>query len=285
MRSAYINVDSAASGRHFTASAVPALNRLIGEVSPDGAGSGGPYPASLPPSATRSRPTRCPAARPGSGQQSPRQRIGLHRLPEFSGRARRRLVVPGVRMASTTRSTTTTTGSRASATRDFRFHVALVRLWGLMLLRLANADTLPLDYEHVRPAIEEFVPRGVENVELALGISVPSTSGADALRSGSRAEVRRPEATCAVDTGTSTSRRNRPALMRAERACSIRRIPGQAVVPPPRLSRPSSLRAGGAARRGPRPFGRAMAIVIAGGIRALTNALRRAADTPSERVR
>jgi N-acetylated-alpha-linked acidic dipeptidase len=39
----------------------------------------------------------------------------------------------------------------------FRYHVALVQLWGLLLLRLADADVLPLDYEAYAGRVEEFV--------------------------------------------------------------------------------------------------------------------------------
>jgi N-acetylated-alpha-linked acidic dipeptidase len=38
----------------------------------------------------------------------------------------------------------------------FRYHVALVQMWGTMALRLANADALPLDYEPYATSIESF---------------------------------------------------------------------------------------------------------------------------------
>ena len=38
----------------------------------------------------------------------------------------------------------------------FRYHVALVQFWGLIALRLAGADVLPLDYEPYASRIEEF---------------------------------------------------------------------------------------------------------------------------------
>ena len=38
----------------------------------------------------------------------------------------------------------------------FRYHVALVQLWGLVALRLAGADVLPLDYEPYARRIAEF---------------------------------------------------------------------------------------------------------------------------------
>ncbi len=38
----------------------------------------------------------------------------------------------------------------------FRYHGALVRLWGVVALRLTEADALPLDYEPYAERIEEF---------------------------------------------------------------------------------------------------------------------------------
>jgi N-acetylated-alpha-linked acidic dipeptidase len=39
----------------------------------------------------------------------------------------------------------------------FRYHVALVQLWGVLSLRLANADAIPLDYEEYADRIAGFV--------------------------------------------------------------------------------------------------------------------------------
>jgi len=38
----------------------------------------------------------------------------------------------------------------------FRYHVALVQLWGLLALRLADADIVPLDYESYGTRLQEF---------------------------------------------------------------------------------------------------------------------------------
>jgi N-acetylated-alpha-linked acidic dipeptidase len=60
----------------------------------------------------------------------------------------------------------------------FRYHVALVQMWGTMALRLANADALPLDYEPYARMIETFageveraaIPNlGVEGAAQAFG--------------------------------------------------------------------------------------------------------------------
>jgi N-acetylated-alpha-linked acidic dipeptidase len=39
----------------------------------------------------------------------------------------------------------------------FRYHAALVQLWGLLVLRLANADALPLDYAPYADRIAGFI--------------------------------------------------------------------------------------------------------------------------------
>ena len=38
----------------------------------------------------------------------------------------------------------------------FRYHEAMTKLWGVMALRLANADALPLDYRPYATRIGEF---------------------------------------------------------------------------------------------------------------------------------
>ena len=38
----------------------------------------------------------------------------------------------------------------------FRYHEAMTKLWGVMALRLANADALPLDYRPYAARIGEF---------------------------------------------------------------------------------------------------------------------------------
>ncbi len=38
----------------------------------------------------------------------------------------------------------------------FRYHITLVQFWGLVALRLAGADIVPLDYEPYARRIDEF---------------------------------------------------------------------------------------------------------------------------------
>src|SRR5581483_5149980 len=46
----------------------------------------------------------------------------------------------------------------------FRYHAALARLWGIVALRLANADVVPLDYVTYADRLREFVRETVDHV-------------------------------------------------------------------------------------------------------------------------
>ena len=155
---AYLNVDSSVSGQSFGASAVPALNRLVTEVAetvldPDTGRSiaavtehAGPRAASALPGATGAELVN---NRLGSGSD---YTVFLN----FIG-------VPVVDM-----SFTGPYGVYHSAYDNhvwmakfgdpgFRYHATMTRLWGLMTLRLANADIVPLDYTPYAARIREFV--------------------------------------------------------------------------------------------------------------------------------
>ena len=144
---AYLNVDSAASGPRFAATAVPALNPLLAEVS-----------------AARSRPgaedpgvrakARAPARGGGiaadgferrSRRQPSRQRLrlyGVSQSPRHSGGR------PVVRRTLRRLSLDLRQPQLGATIGDpgFRYHVTLVQLWGALAMRLAEAEVIPLDY-------------------------------------------------------------------------------------------------------------------------------------------
>ena len=155
---AYLNVDSAVSGKSFTASAVPSLNRLVTEaaetvVDPesrqsvaDAARNGRPREASALPGATGSDLI---SNRLGSGSD---YTVFLNFL--------------GVPVVDT--SFTGPYGVYHSIYDDhlwmerfgdpgFQYHTAMARLWGVMALRLANADVLPMEYSPYARRIGEFL--------------------------------------------------------------------------------------------------------------------------------
>ena len=84
---AYLNVDSAASGPNFTATAVPALNRLIGEAAHARPRSGSTdSPSPRPPAIGVARARRAADRLDRrAGRQPAGQRIRLHGLPESPG--------------------------------------------------------------------------------------------------------------------------------------------------------------------------------------------------------
>jgi N-acetylated-alpha-linked acidic dipeptidase len=180
---AYLNVDSAASGPHFSAAAVPALNTLINE-----AAAAVQDPRTRTPLSAVSRERRASergALPTGSASELVNNRLGsgsdytvfLNHLGvpiadlSFDGPYGvyhsiydnhhwvSRIGDPG-----------------------FRYHAALVQLWGVMALRLASADALPLDYAPYARTIGGFI----EDVARAHPAAPPLTdvraAAADLLR-------------------------------------------------------------------------------------------------------
>jgi N-acetylated-alpha-linked acidic dipeptidase len=154
---AYLNVDSAASGPNLAAAAVPALNAVIAEAATlvrD------PVSRSSIAAARRDRRTRERGALPtGSGEELVENRLGsgsdytvfLNHLGipiadlSFDGPY-------GVyHSIYDNHNWVATIGDPG-----FRYHVALVQLWGAIALRLAEADVLPLDYRPYATEIDKY---------------------------------------------------------------------------------------------------------------------------------
>jgi len=168
---AYVNVDSAASGSHLSISAVPAFNPLIEEVA---------------------RAVRDPATRLTLAALA-RDRARRERNLQASGSSedfvRNRLGSGsdyavflnhlGVPVADFTFEGPNGVYHSVYDTHEwvarfgdpgFRYHAALVQLWGMTTLRLADADVIPLDYEPYAKRIIEFtreVSRTIENGDVS----------------------------------------------------------------------------------------------------------------------
>ncbi|HXW06183.1 MAG TPA: M28 family metallopeptidase [Vicinamibacterales bacterium] len=154
---AYLNVDSAASGPRFSAAAVPALNQLIAEA------------AQL----VRDPATRASIAamardrQSGEGGTLPTAGAGdlvSNRLGSGSDYTVF-LNHLGVPIADLTFDgpygvyhSMYDNYNWVARIGDpgFRYHVAMVQLWGVLTLRLADADVIPLDYEPYAQRIDEF---------------------------------------------------------------------------------------------------------------------------------
>ena len=155
---AYLNVDSSVSGPSFTASAVPTLNRLVAEAADAVID---PETGKSIAAATRSAGPRAASALPtATGNDLVNNRLGSGSdytvFLNFLG-------VPVIDM-----SFTGPYGVYHSAYDNhlwmakfgdpgFRYHAVMTRLWGLMTLRLVNADVVPLDYAAYAARIRQFV--------------------------------------------------------------------------------------------------------------------------------
>jgi len=93
----------------------------------------------------------------------------------------------------------------------FQYHAAMARLWGLMALRLANAEVLPFDYSTYGRDILVYLD-DVEALARAREVEVDLAEA----RAGASALVRLPAAAPLADPATDASARN-AALMQAER--------------------------------------------------------------------
>jgi N-acetylated-alpha-linked acidic dipeptidase len=155
---AYINVDGAASGSTFNATAVPALNRVIAEAAQAVRDPVAGIPIAA---AVRDRRARdLGAVASGEAHELVGNRLGggsdytvfLNHLG---------IPVADITFAGTygVYHSLYDTHRWVSEFGDpgFRYHVALVQLWGVLSLRLANADAIPLDYEEYADRIAGFV--------------------------------------------------------------------------------------------------------------------------------
>lgn len=154
---AYLNVDSAASGPNFSAAAVPALNGLIADVAQVVRDPGRRIPLA---SAVRDRHAREAGALPtGSSSELVSNRLGSGSdytvFLNFLGVPIADFSFDGpygvYHSIYDNHNWVTRFGDPG-----FRYHVAMVQLWGVVALRLAEADLLPLDFEPYADRIVEF---------------------------------------------------------------------------------------------------------------------------------
>jgi N-acetylated-alpha-linked acidic dipeptidase len=154
---AYLNVDSAASGPRFAATAVPALNTLLTEVTRTVQDPELKIPVF---DAKRARrPSEAGSLPTGSGENLIDNRLGsgsdytvfLNHLGipvadlSFDGPY-------GVyHSIYDNHNWVAKVGDPG-----FRYHVALVQLWGIVAMRLAEADVIPLDYTPYSAALQTF---------------------------------------------------------------------------------------------------------------------------------
>jgi N-acetylated-alpha-linked acidic dipeptidase len=234
---AYLNVDSSASGTAFGASAVPSLNRLVTEAAEAVID---PETGKSIADATRTGAPRQGGALPGaSGPDLVNNRLGSGSdytvFLNFLG-------VPIVDM-----SFTGPYGVYHSVYDDhlwvqkfgdpgFRYHAAMARLWGVMALRLANAEVVPIDYRAYASRVREFVGElSASRPTAERAALAPLTDAVDRFAKAADAMSARVDALLASNRPSSTTSDPRPtpnaintALMAAERALlSPDGIPGR----------------------------------------------------------
>jgi N-acetylated-alpha-linked acidic dipeptidase len=154
---AYLNVDSAASGPNLTVSAVPALNRLIEDAARQVRD---PISGLNLAARARDRAARERGARPaGSPEELIDNRLGSGSdytvFLNFLGVPIADLSFDGPYGVYHSIYDNHNWVARIGDP-GFRYHVALVQLWGIVTLRLADADVLPLDYEPYARSIDQY---------------------------------------------------------------------------------------------------------------------------------
>lgn len=153
---AYLNVDSAAAGSNLSVSAVPALNQVLDEVART---IRDPASRLTLAAATRDRRAHEGGRPTGTIDDLVDNRLGggsdYSVFLNFLGVPVADLAFDGpygvYHSLYDNHAWVATIGDPG-----FRYHVALVQFWGLVALRLAGADVLPLDYEPYARRIDEF---------------------------------------------------------------------------------------------------------------------------------
>jgi N-acetylated-alpha-linked acidic dipeptidase len=174
---AYLNVDSASSGPNFTATAVPALNRVIGDAARTVRD---PVRRITIAAASRDRLSRERGVLPtGSTTELVDNRLGSGSdytvFLNFLGVPVADLSFDGPYGVYHSIYDNHNWVARIGDP-GFRYHGALVRLWGVVALRLTEADALPLDYEPYAERIEEFA----KELERRWPAGVPGLAGVSA---------------------------------------------------------------------------------------------------------
>jgi N-acetylated-alpha-linked acidic dipeptidase len=174
---AYLNVDSSTSGPTFTAAAVPSLNQFIAEAA---AAITDPATGLPLPEAKRREQSREQGSLPNaSGGALVNNRLGSGSdytvFLNFIG-------VPVVDMAFDgpygVYHSQYDNHQWVERIGDpgFRYHETMTKLWGVMALRLANADALPFDYRPYAGKMREFLAEAETKYSATGAAGLPSRS-------------------------------------------------------------------------------------------------------------
>ncbi|HET8667857.1 MAG TPA: M28 family metallopeptidase, partial [Terriglobales bacterium] len=169
---AYFNTDTGAAGPNFRASAVPSLGRLIREITRDV-----PSPAG----GSVYENWRNQQTRPGANGADTEPRIGVMGNGSDYTAFIDHLGIP----ASDVRSAANASGVYHSVfdnfawfkkfgDTDFSYTQQMARVFGLQVLRVAQSDVLPLDYESYAGEIARAVTEAEKRATRELGEKAPS---------------------------------------------------------------------------------------------------------------
>jgi N-acetylated-alpha-linked acidic dipeptidase len=197
---AYLNVDSAASGSRLSLAAVPALNQVLEEAA---RAVRDPASRLTLAAATRDRRARDGARVSGAADDLIDNRLGggsdYTVFLNFLGVPVADLSFAGpygvYHSQYDNHRWVATIGDPG-----FRHHVALVQLWGLVALKLAGADVVPLDYEAYARRVDEFASEVRRRWNATPSGAVPDlmtdvhAAAADLQRAAARFNDRRDEA-------------------------------------------------------------------------------------------
>ena len=154
---AYLNVDSAASGPSLAVAAVPSLNRVIAEATREVRDPKLRIPLSA--AARDRRATERGALPTGTSDEGVSNRLGSGSdytvFLNFLGIPVADLSFDGPYGVYHSMYDNHNWVSRIGDP-GFRYHAALVSLWGIVTLRLANADALPIDPEAYALCLRDF---------------------------------------------------------------------------------------------------------------------------------
>jgi N-acetylated-alpha-linked acidic dipeptidase len=169
---AYLNVDSAASGPSFSAAAVPALNALVAEAAQ---AVRDPATRASIAAVARDRRTRERGALPtGTGDDLVNNRLGSGSdytvFLNFLGVPVADLTFDGPYGVYHSIYDNYNWVAKIGDP-GFRYHVAMVQLWGVMALRLAEADVVPFDYAPYGTSIDQFAREMAPRWRAAFGSS------------------------------------------------------------------------------------------------------------------
>jgi N-acetylated-alpha-linked acidic dipeptidase len=220
---AYLNVDSSASGPRLSVAAVASLNRLITEV----AGRVHDPVASIPLIAAwrDRRPVESGALPTGASNELVNNRLGSGSdytvFLNFLGVPVADLTFDGPYGVYHSIYDSHQWVARFGDP-GFRYHVAMAQLWGVLALRLANAELLPLDYTPYADRILEFLTElekaSANPADIAAALA-PARAAAERLKAAAAAATLSGEK---LLRGDSPSRSDLAAanlrLMRLERA-------------------------------------------------------------------